>query len=64
MKILIAGGAGYIGSVMVPKLAERGYDVTVLDLLWFGNNLPKGINIIKKNKPSFLRVAFFLLSLQ
>ena len=49
MKILVAGGAGFIGSVMVPKLAERGYDVTVLDLLWFGNHLPKSINVLKKN---------------
>ena len=38
MKILVAGGAGYIGSVLVPKLVERGYHVVVLDLLWFGNH--------------------------
>jgi nucleoside-diphosphate-sugar epimerase len=49
MKILIAGGAGYIGSVMVPKLAERGYDIKVLDLLWFGNKLPSTIDVDKKN---------------
>jgi nucleoside-diphosphate-sugar epimerase len=40
VKVLIAGGAGYIGSVLVPKLLQRGYDVTVVDLLWFGNHLP------------------------
>tara|TARA_Y100000310_G_scaffold173103_1_gene173217 strand:+ start:3171 stop:4133 length:963 start_codon:yes stop_codon:yes gene_type:complete len=49
MKILIAGGAGYIGCVLVPKLLERGYDVCVLDLLWFGNHLPKKVKVIKKN---------------
>jgi nucleoside-diphosphate-sugar epimerase len=49
MKILVAGGAGYIGSVMLPKLAERGYDITVVDLLWFGNHLPKEINVLKKD---------------
>ena len=49
MKILIAGGAGYIGSALIPNLLRRGYDVTVLDLLWFGNNLPNDIEIIKKN---------------
>ena len=47
MKILIAGGAGYIGSALIPNLLRRGYDVTVLDLLWFGNNLPNDIEIIK-----------------
>ena len=31
MKILITGGAGYIGSVMAPSFLEQGHDVTVLD---------------------------------
>ena len=49
MKILIAGGAGYVGSALVPKLQERGYEVDVLDLLWFGNCLPDGTKIINKD---------------
>lgn len=49
MRILIAGGAGYIGSVLVPKLQARGYRVDVLDLLWFGNNLPKGTHVLQKD---------------
>lgn len=49
MKILIAGGAGYIGSVLIPKLLERGYDVDVIDLFWFGNQLPKEIGTINKD---------------
>src|SRR6195256_944402 len=49
MKILIAGGAGYIGCALVPKLQERGYEIEVLDLLWFGNKLPSGTKIIEKD---------------
>jgi len=49
MKILVAGGAGYIGSVMIPKLLERGYNVDVIDLFWFGNHLPKEVGAINKD---------------
>lgn len=49
VSVLIGGGAGYIGASLVPALIERGYDVTVIDLLWFGNHLPKGTNLIKKD---------------
>lgn len=48
MRILAAGGAGYIGSVLVPMLQEQGYDVDVADLLWFGNHLPEGTPLLQK----------------
>jgi nucleoside-diphosphate-sugar epimerase len=36
MKVLVIGGAGYIGSTVSRELWQRGHDVTVLDLLLFG----------------------------
>jgi UDP-glucose 4-epimerase len=35
-RILITGGAGFIGSALVPELSSKGYDVYVLDNLSFG----------------------------
>ena len=49
MRILVAGGAGYVGSALVPRLEARGYEVDVLDLLWFGNHLPAGTRIIQRD---------------
>jgi nucleoside-diphosphate-sugar epimerase len=49
MRLLIAGGAGYVGSVLIPRLIERGYKVDVVDLFWFGNHLPKQTGILNKD---------------
>ncbi len=49
MKILVGGGAGYIGSRLIPELIARNHDVTVIDLLWFGNNLPREVSVIQKD---------------
>ena len=42
-KIFITGGAGYVGAVLTPYLLEKGYKVTVLDLMIYGET------VLKKN---------------
>src|SRR5438552_3472601 len=41
--VLVAGGAGYIGCILVPKLLDRGYRVRVLDRLFFGDDGLTGV---------------------
>ena len=47
MKILITGGAGYVGSKLVPKLINLGHDITVLDLMIYGSDVLNDNKIIK-----------------
>ena len=43
-KILITGGAGYVGSVLTPYLLNKGHKVTVIDFMIYGEE------VLKKNK--------------
>jgi len=44
-KILITGGAGYVGSVLTPHLLNKGHEVTVVDLMLYGETLEKHKNL-------------------
>ena len=43
--ILITGGAGYVGSVLVPFLLKKNYKITVLDLMIYGETLSQHSNL-------------------
>src|SRR4030042_1231443 len=51
MRVLVTGGAGYIGSVLSKILVEKGHDVSCLDRFFFGKeaieNVSDKINLIK-----------------
>jgi nucleoside-diphosphate-sugar epimerase len=44
-KIFITGGAGYVGSVLSSFLINKGYQVTVFDLMLYGNNIINNRNL-------------------
>ncbi len=49
MKLLITGGAGYIGSVITNLALQKGLQVRVIDKLWFNEQIP----LIHLNNPGY-----------
>ena len=45
MKVLVTGALGYLGSVMLNKLAAKGFEVRVLDAVVYGNFLSSNANL-------------------
>ena len=52
-KIFITGGAGYIGTTLIPKLLDDGHEVTVFDCLFHGGN--HLLSFFRNKKFSFIR---------
>jgi nucleoside-diphosphate-sugar epimerase len=45
MHVLVTGGCGYVGTSLTLELLNQGMQVTVVDIMWFGNYLPKHKNL-------------------
>lgn len=60
MKVLVTGGAGFIGSHIVDELLEKKYEVVVIDNLITGHEsrIPNGVKLIKADIRDSLDSAF------
>ena len=55
-RVLVTGGAGYVGTVLVELLLKKGYKVNVLDTFWFWDSPEEFVKAIKAEKNPNLRI--------
>ena len=63
-RIFITGGAGYVGAVLTPYLLQKGYKVTVLDLMIYGEDVLPNHKNLKKIKGDIRDVELLNKELQ
>ena len=64
MKIFITGGAGYVGSKLVPELLRYGHKITVLDLMIYGENVLDSHKNLKKIKGDIRNISLIEKNLE
>src|SRR3546814_11824270 len=64
-RVLVTGGAGYVGSVLTPKLLDAGHEVVVFDIQYFGDGtLPKQDPRLTSTKGDLRDTAAFARAVQ
>ena len=60
--VLVIGGAGYVGTELVFKLLDKGYNVTVYDLLIYGSNfnISKNLKVVKGDIRDISRLSKYI----
>jgi nucleoside-diphosphate-sugar epimerase len=54
MKIIVTGGAGFLGSHLVDRLFALGYEVAIIDNLWQSAQkryVPEGVQLVQFSGP-------------
>ena len=63
-KVFITGGAGYVGAMLTPYLASKGYEVTVYDLMIYGHEVIENKSNIKIIKGDIRDIDYLSESLK
>ena len=62
--VLITGGAGYCGSILVPKMLSAGYRVTVYDIQYYGYDFSEldntNLSVVKGDIRDIEKLGYFI----